>query len=218
MKSCPTRAIRVKDKKAYIINERCIDCGECLRVCKHNAFVPLRTPETDLAKYEYTVALPSPVLCSQFNGNIHPWDILAILKEKGFDYVYNEANMCEMSSFVIEEYLYEHKSTRPIISSTCPVVVRLIQRLFPALCKLIIPIEPPREIAAKMLKEEISLKYNIEKSKIGVFHITPCPAKLVSINYPESLGNSFLDGAMLLNDIYGFIKPRINTKIITNIL
>jgi len=209
MKSCPTRAIRVKDKKAYLINERCIDCGECLRVCKYNAFVPLRTPETDLAKYEYTVAIPSPVLFSQFNGNTPPWDVMDILKEKGFDLVYNEANMCEMSSFVIEEYLHEHGSSKPIISSTCPAVVRLIQRLFPALCKLIIPIEPPREIAAKMLKEEISIKHNIEKSKIGIFHITPCPAKLVSINYPESLGRSFLDGAMLLNDIYGFIKPRL---------
>ncbi|MCL1830105.1 MAG: 4Fe-4S dicluster domain-containing protein, partial [Oscillospiraceae bacterium] len=27
LKRCPTQAIRVRDKKAYILTERCIDCG-----------------------------------------------------------------------------------------------------------------------------------------------------------------------------------------------
>lgn len=28
---CPTEAIRVRDGRAHIIAERCIDCGECIR-------------------------------------------------------------------------------------------------------------------------------------------------------------------------------------------
>ncbi len=28
---CPTEAIRVHDGRAHIIDERCIDCGECIR-------------------------------------------------------------------------------------------------------------------------------------------------------------------------------------------
>ena len=31
LKRCPTEAIRVRDGKARIIRERCIDCGECQR-------------------------------------------------------------------------------------------------------------------------------------------------------------------------------------------
>ena len=34
---CPTEAIRIVDGKARIINERCIDCGECLKVCPYKA-------------------------------------------------------------------------------------------------------------------------------------------------------------------------------------
>ena len=37
IKRCPTEAIRVRDGKAMIIPERCIDCGECIRVCTHHA-------------------------------------------------------------------------------------------------------------------------------------------------------------------------------------
>lgn len=29
IKRCPTQAIRVRDGKAQIITERCIDCGSC---------------------------------------------------------------------------------------------------------------------------------------------------------------------------------------------
>ena len=33
LKRCPTEAIRIRGGKASIIGERCIDCGECSRVC-----------------------------------------------------------------------------------------------------------------------------------------------------------------------------------------
>ncbi len=203
MKACPTQAIRVRgDKKAKIIDWKCVDCGECLRVCPYDAIVPITTPASDLEKFKYKVALPSPVLYSQFGQHIMPNEVLSVLKEMGFDYAYDETVMCEMTSMVIEEYLDEHMGRTPLISSTCPVVVRLIQRMFPSLCHRIIPIEPPREIAARNLREEISRRDEISKKDIGVFHITPCSAKMVSINYPESMEKSYLNGAVSIREIY----------------
>jgi iron only hydrogenase large subunit-like protein len=209
MKDCPTRAIRVRNGKAVINKERCIDCGECLRVCQYDAVIPITTSAADLNRFKYKIALPSPVLYSQFGQHVRPPEILAVLKQLGFDYVYDEALMCEMISRAIEEYLDEHRGPKPVISSTCPVVVRLIQRLFPSLCKLIVPIEPPREIAAKNLRSEISEKYNLKKEDIGIIHITPCAAKMVSINYPETMKKSYLDGALSIQEIYNSIMMKI---------
>ena len=209
MKACPTRAIRVVEGKAKVFFKRCIDCGECFRVCPHDALTAMTTPTSDLNRFRYKVALPSPVLYSQFGGLVMPHEVLSVLKGSGFDEVYDEALMCEMTSVAIEEYLNENRSLRPFISSTCPVVIRLIQRMFPTLCKHIIPIEPPREIAAKNLRNEISEKKKLKDEDIGVIHITPCAAKMVSINNPVSLGRSHLDGAVSIKDVYNPMMMQI---------
>ncbi|MBQ9308436.1 MAG: hypothetical protein IJ229_10955 [Clostridia bacterium] len=36
---CPTEAIRVRKGRAHILDERCIDCGECIRICDYHAKV-----------------------------------------------------------------------------------------------------------------------------------------------------------------------------------
>jgi Fe-S-cluster-containing hydrogenase component 2 len=37
IRDCPSKAIRIKDGLAEIINERCIDCANCIRVCATGA-------------------------------------------------------------------------------------------------------------------------------------------------------------------------------------
>jgi iron only hydrogenase large subunit-like protein len=209
MKVCPTKAIRIRTQKAHINYDLCIDCGECLRTCPHDAIIPVTTSSADLNRFKYKIALPSPVLYSQFGHQIMPYEILSVLNEMGFNHVYDEALVCEMVSLAIEEFLDENKLPRPIISSTCPVVVRLIKRLFPSLCKNIVPIEPPREIAAKNLREEISQEKNIVKEDIGIIHITPCSAKMVSIKHPETMKKSFLDGAIPILEIYNEVMLKL---------
>jgi iron only hydrogenase large subunit-like protein len=212
MKVCPTKAIRLRDKKAHVNFAKCIDCGACLRVCPTNAILPITTTPSDHDRVKYKIALPSPVLYTQFGESVMPNDILTVLKESGFDQVYDEALVCEMISVAIEEYLEENKTPRPIISSTCPVVVRLIQRLFPSLCKNILPLEPPREIAAKNLRMEVAKEKNLNPQEIAIIDITPCSAKMVSISHPETMERSNLDGAISIRDIYNDIMLKLKRK------
>ncbi len=200
--ACPTKAIRIKDGKARINDELCIDCGECMRFCPKDAIDSYTTSFSDLSAFKYKVAIPATVLYGQFENSISPNEILFALRRVGFDSVYELSTICELNTAATEKFLKSHPRPRPFIASTCPVVVRLIQRRYPTLCELIVPIEPPREIAAKILRANLPRVLKVAAKDIGIIHITPCPAKMVSINFPVSLEKSYLDGAISIRDIY----------------
>jgi len=105
LRACPTKAIRVVNSKARVNADRCIDCGECFRLCPHDAIVSETTSYADLEKFDCAIALPSPVLYSQFAHDVLPNQILLALKKIGFEYVADEAWDCELTTNALQEYL-----------------------------------------------------------------------------------------------------------------
>ena len=63
---CPTEAIRVRNGRAHILDERCIDCGECIRICDYHAKVAAIDTLEDIKRFKYRIALPAPTLYGQF--------------------------------------------------------------------------------------------------------------------------------------------------------
>jgi len=202
LRVCPTRAIRVRNGKAVIIEEKCIDCGECITVCPHGAIVPLTDPFGELTKFRHTVAVPSPALYAQFGREILPEKILSGIKKLGFDHAFDLAITCGEVSFAIQEYLREYKGPKPLISNVCPTIVRLIQVKYPSLIDQVIPIDTPRELAAREIKKKKSKQLALKEKEIGTFYLTPCPAKMISIKQPAEKGKSHIDGAISISDIY----------------
>ena len=203
MRVCPTQAIRIRDDMAMIIEEKCIDCGECITVCPNNAIIPMTDPFGELTKFRHTIAIPSPALYAQFGREILPDKILGGLKKLGFDDAFDLALTCGEVSFAIQEYLREYKGPKPLISNACPTIVRLIQVKYPGLIDQIIPIEIPRELAAREIKKKKSKRLGLKEKEIGAFYLTPCPVKMISIRQPAEKGQSRLDGAISISDIYG---------------
>jgi len=203
MIACPMKAIRIRDDKAVIDPLRCVDCGECYRVCPHDAVIPETTSFSDLKQFKYTVALPSPVLYMQFGWEVMPNQVLQGLKRFGFNYVYDVAWMCENVTAAYEVFIRQQSGPKPLISTVCPAVVRLITHLYPELVDHFIPIESPRELAAKRLRFKIAMEKGLRPEEIGVIHITSCAAKMVSVNHPVGMAKSHLDGVVSIKDIFG---------------
>jgi len=192
----------VRHGKAEILEDRCIDCGECARVCPHNAIVAQTSSFTDFSRFKYIVALPSPVLYGQFRKDILPGTILAGLRRIGFDAACDMASATEAVSIAVDEYLSSYRGPLPLLSPFCPTVVRLIQARYPNLIDRLIPIDSPMEIAAREVRNKKTKELGLRRDEIGIMYLTPCPAKIVAIKYPPRKRMSHIDGAIGIADIY----------------
>ncbi len=208
IKRCPTEAIRVRDGKAVIIKERCIDCGECILVCPYHAKTAVTDPLSAINNYRYKIALPAPSLYGQFK-NIDDIDkVLSALIELGFDDVYEVARAAEYVSYLVRETLKKPGCKKPLISSACPAVVRLIQVRFPELIGNIVRIASPMEIGAQLARDRFCRDHGVSPDEVGVFFITPCAAKMTSIRNPIGNEKSYVNGAISMLEIYRHILER----------
>lgn len=206
LKRCPTEAIRVRGGRAHIIDERCIDCGECIRVCEYHAKIAVTDPLSSISRFRYKIALPAPSLYGQFKSLRSIAQVLTGLKHMGFDEVFEVARGADVVTRAIREKLRQPDLPRPLISAACPAIVRLIQVRFPDLIDHIVDVRQPMEVAALIAKREFARKHGVDEQEVGCFFITPCPAKVTAIRNPIGHEKSAVDGAISVLEIYGLLS------------
>ncbi len=203
LKRCPTEAIRIRDGHAVINSARCIDCGECIKVCPYKAKKATHDDLSVLGKYKYTIALPAPSLYGQFDNLDNIGYIIRGLRDIGFDDVFEVACAAEMVTAYTRHYINREDIPKPVISSACPTISRLISMNYPSLCENIMPILPPVDIAAQLAyKHAKEVHPELSDDEIGIIFISPCPAKVSYVRNSFAGDRNYISATVSVRDVY----------------
>ncbi len=209
MRRCPTEAIRVHGGKASVDYNRCIGCGECVRLCNHNAKLPSHDSWDTINDFKYKIVLPPPSLYGQFNNLDNIDIVLNGLLKLGFDEVYEVGLAAEYISSVTKILLDKGDIKRPVISTACPAILELIMMKYHNLLDNLLPTLAPVDVAAKMAREK-AIARGIPKDDIGVYFISPCPAKVFALKMGIGVNKPYVDRVLSVADAYMRLVPAMN--------
>jgi iron only hydrogenase large subunit-like protein len=210
MTICPTQAIRVRKGKAKILANKCVDCGECYKVCPVSAIVVEQDDLEMIFRFPVRVILIPSILIGQFPRRIMATSIHNALKEIGFTHVYEVENTVDMVLEAERQFMHENKE-RPMISSFCPAIIRLIQVKYPSLTGNIMRVNPPIDMTAMYYKEKLKAA-GYKEDQIGLFYATPCAAKIAAVKSPVGETESPVTGVINMNFLYNRIVVFLRKK------
>ncbi|WP_462319765.1 [Fe-Fe] hydrogenase large subunit C-terminal domain-containing protein [Marinilabilia sp.] len=214
MNVCPTGAIRIRNGVASIRADWCVDCGECMRACPVDAIYVEQDDFDRIFNYKCRVALVPAVLIGQFPAKVTEAEIFSVMRELGFTHVFQT----EHTAGIIRKAMVENAreaEEKPVISSFCPAIVRLVQIKFPSLLDQVLNVKPPIDASAVYFRKRLEDE-GIPSEDIGIFYVTPCAAKIAAVKSPVGEEQSPLDGVIdmrfIYNKIYRLIKSRHNSS------
>jgi two-component system, NtrC family, sensor kinase len=184
VRECPVKAIKVEGGQAVVIKERCIACGNCLKVCAQNAkWIRDSTGSAKelLASGRRIFACLAPSFPAAF-ADVAPGKVIAAVRALGFHEVWEVAFGAELTSREYTRFFEEaQRADRRVIASPCPAIVAYIEKYLPELCDALAPVVSPMIAVGKAIRQ-------LHGPDVGVVFIGPCVAKKNEIRDPAVAG------------------------------
>jgi iron only hydrogenase large subunit-like protein/uncharacterized Fe-S cluster-containing protein len=180
---CPVKAVKVENGQAQIVPELCIACGSCARACPQKA----KNVRDDRPAVKEAIAAGRTVVASiapsapAYFSTVHVSQMRAALIKLGFTDAGETATGAEMVGLAHRDVVLNPAQPQPVIASSCPVVVNLIERYYPDLIPNLAPLVSPMIAHGRFLRQ-------IYGSEAYVVFIGPCIAKKEEILEGEVKG------------------------------
>ena len=182
LRSCPVKAIRMErapfsqQLRARVDESRCVLDGRCIAECpqKAKSVRPAYPSVRSLIAVNDDVWVSlAPSFVAAF-AHLRPGQVLAGLRKLGFAGIRETAVAAEWVAAAHRKIA--EKSQGPVMTSSCPAIVNLIEMYIPEMLPNLAPIVSPMIAHARMLKKEAPCR--------KVVFIGPCLAKYDEITRP----------------------------------
>jgi signal transduction histidine kinase/iron only hydrogenase large subunit-like protein len=170
VRECPAKAIRIYNGQAEVISDRCIGCGNCIKVCSQDAKVFLQTRQdvkSLLLSHTNVAAIVAPSFPAEFTDISDPQVFVGMIRALGFQGVYEVGFGADLVANKYKGLLDSNREGK--ISSDCPAIVNYIRYHHPELTKNLMPIVSPMVAMARVVRH-----INIDAK---IVFIGPCIAK-----------------------------------------
>lgn len=172
VRECPAKAIKIVNGQAEVIPERCIGCGNCIKVCSQDAkvFLLSRMEVKALLQSDAKVAaMVAPSFPAEFSEIEDYRVFVGMLRELGFSYVFEVAFGADL---VAQKYkgLLEDRSGKGYVSSDCPAIVTYIRYYHPDLVDNLSPLVSPMVATSRVVRKKLG-------DDVKLVFIGPCIAK-----------------------------------------
>ena len=168
---CPVKAIKIEDKHAIVMHDRCIGCGSCFTVCKHNA-ISIRCEKNKVRELISSgvpvAAICDPSISGEFTDITDYRKFVAMIRSLGFKYVLETAFGIDLIALKYKKF-FEEFHGKYYITANCPSVVSFIEMYHPELTENIAPIVPSYIAMAKVVRQFYG-------KEIKIVFISPCAA------------------------------------------
>lgn len=171
VRECPAKAIRIVGGQAEVIDERCIACGNCTKVCSQGAKVFLNTSDRVIKMLESSepvAALIAPSFPAEFSDITDYRSLVGMIRKLGFSYVSEVSFGADLVAGRYRQLVEENRQL--YISSDCPSIVNYIRLHHPPLVDSLAPVVSPMVAMGRVMRK----KYG---SELKVVFIGPCVAK-----------------------------------------
>lgn len=171
VRECPAKAIRIVGGQAEVIDERCIACGNCTKVCSQGAKVFLKTTErvTKLLEGESNVAaMVAPSFPAEFTDIENYQVLVGMIRAMGFKYVHEVSFGADLVADRYKQLV--DKNSDYYISSDCPSIVNYIKHYHSNLVDKLAPVVSPMVAMSRVVREK-------HGSDTRTVFIGPCVAK-----------------------------------------